>query len=71
MRSCGGWPDATVICAMETNTRMIQNLLSGGSQGAKELGVSIFPIILLFNVEPRSYVEFPNHLINDLFVYPW
>ena len=28
-----------------------------------ELGVPIFPINDLFNGEPSSYLEFPNHLI--------
>ena len=37
--------------------------LSSGWEGAKELGVFIFPIYSLFNVEPRSYLEFPNHQI--------
>ena len=38
------------------------NILSSGLEGAKELGVFIFPIYSLFNGEPRSYLEFPNHL---------
>ena len=38
--------------------------LSGGSEGTKELGVSIFPLYFPFNGEPRSYLEFPNHLID-------
>ena len=29
-----------------------------------ELGVPIFPIDSLFNGEPRSYLDFPNHLID-------
>ena len=29
----------------------------------KELGVFMFPIYSLLNGEPRSYLEFPNHLI--------
>ena len=33
-------------------------------EGAKELEVSIFPIDFLFNGEPRSYLEFPNHQID-------
>ena len=39
------------------------NILSSGLEGAKELGVFIFPIYSLFNGEPRSYLEFPNHQI--------
>ena len=39
------------------------HFLSSGWEGAKELGGSIFPIYSLFNGEPRSYLEFPNHLI--------
>ena len=39
---------------------------SGGSDS--ELGVFIFPTHSLFNGEPRSYSEFPNHLtVNDPF----
>ena len=36
-------------------------------EGAKELGLSIFPIHSIFNGEPRSYLEFPNHLIDQEF----
>ena len=40
-------------------------LLSSGWEGAKELGVPIFPMYSLFDGEPRSYLEFPNHLIDN------
>ena len=39
-------------------------LLSSDWQGAKELGVFIFPTYSLLNGEPRCYLEFPNHLID-------
>ena len=35
----------------------------GGSDS--ELGVFTFPIYSLFNGEPGSYLEFPNHQIDD------
>ena len=37
--------------------------LSSGSEGAKELGVSIY--IPYDNGEPRSYLQFPNHLMDS------
>ena len=39
------------------------HLLTSSYEGAKELGVFIFPIYSLLNGEPRSYLEFPNHLL--------
>ena len=36
-------------------------VVNGGSDS--ELGVSIFPRYVLLNGEPRSYLEFPNHVI--------
>ena len=49
-----------VLCAVETNTRMIQILLSGGSEGAKELGVSIFPKILYSMWSQGATWSFPT-----------
>ena len=37
--------------------------LSNGLEGAKELVEFIFPINTILNGEPRSSLEFPNHLI--------
>ena len=42
------------------------HILSSVSEGAKELAVFIFPTYSLFNGEPRSYLEFSNHLINSI-----
>ena len=48
-----------------------QHTSGSGQEGAKELGVSIFPTYSLFNGEPRNYLEFPNHLIVLGMVYCW
>ena len=47
---------------------MFLHTLSSDYEGAKELGVPIFPIYSLSNGGPRSYREFPNHLlIHDVY----
>ena len=49
---------------------VLRRVLSSGYEGAKELGVSIFPRFSLFNGELRSYFEFPNHL-KGYMMYKW
>ena len=41
----------------------IKKSISSGQEGSQELGLAILPMYSLFNWEPRSYWEFPDHLL--------
>ena len=49
---------------MKAQSVWAKKLKQRGSDKRSELGVFIFPIYSLFDREPRSYLEFPNHLLD-------
>ena len=57
------WCPQKSSCHQNTLIQVDRSAIQWWTEGAEELGISIFPIYSLFNGEPRTYLEFSNHLI--------